>query len=77
VVQTEHPQAGAVRMAGLPVKLSATPGAVRSAAPLLGEHTAAVLAQAGYPDAQIAAMLAAGSAGAPAQDINDREGTAP
>ncbi len=44
----EHPTAGVVRMAGLPVKLSQNPGAVRSAAPLLGEHSDAILKEAGY-----------------------------
>ena len=39
----EHPSAGALRVLGLPIKLSDTPGAVSSAPPRLGEHTAAVL----------------------------------
>ncbi len=40
----DHPIEGAVRTLGIPVKLSDTPGSVRSAPPLLGEHTAAVMA---------------------------------
>jgi crotonobetainyl-CoA:carnitine CoA-transferase CaiB-like acyl-CoA transferase len=39
----EHPTIGPLRVLGTPVKLSATPGGVRSAPPRLGEHTAAVL----------------------------------
>jgi formyl-CoA transferase len=39
----DHPTAGALRVLGLPIKLSDTPGAVASAPPRLGEHTAAVL----------------------------------
>ena len=35
-------------------KLSATPGAIRSQAPKLGEHTAEVLTEIGYSDADIA-----------------------
>ncbi|MBL8175676.1 MAG: CoA transferase, partial [Bryobacterales bacterium] len=35
----EHPAAGAVKVTGAPVKLSQTPGAIESAAPLLGQHT--------------------------------------
>jgi crotonobetainyl-CoA:carnitine CoA-transferase CaiB-like acyl-CoA transferase len=35
-----------------------TPAGVRSFAPRLGEHTAEILAQAGYSAAQIAAMAA-------------------
>jgi crotonobetainyl-CoA:carnitine CoA-transferase CaiB-like acyl-CoA transferase len=38
-----HPRAGKVRMVGAPVRLSETPGSVRTPAPLLGEHTDAVL----------------------------------
>ena len=42
VEQVDHPTEGAVRMLGIPVKLSETPGTVRRAPPLLGEHTAEV-----------------------------------
>jgi formyl-CoA transferase/CoA:oxalate CoA-transferase len=38
-----HPSIGAVEVLGIPVKLSDTPGAVRSAPPRLGEHTGRVL----------------------------------
>ena len=44
------------RALGIPVKLSDTPGSVRRAAPLLGEHTAEVLREAGFSDAEIAAL---------------------
>ena len=40
----DHPAAGALRVLGIPVKLSHTPGAVRTPPPQLGEHTASVLA---------------------------------
>ena len=43
VVETVHPVTGPFRTMGVPVKLSATPGAVRRAAPRLGEHTDEVL----------------------------------
>ena len=39
----DHPTAGPQRITGTPIKLSETPGAPGGAAPLLGEHTAAVL----------------------------------
>jgi crotonobetainyl-CoA:carnitine CoA-transferase CaiB-like acyl-CoA transferase len=45
VVETNHPITGPFRTMGVTVKLSATPGAVRTAAPRLGEHTEAVLNQ--------------------------------
>lgn len=43
IVEVEHPVAGHLKMPGLPVKLSATPGSVEKAAPLLGQHTAELL----------------------------------
>jgi CoA:oxalate CoA-transferase len=43
IVETEHPIAGVIKMAGVPIKLSATPGAVEKAAPLLGQHTEEIL----------------------------------
>jgi len=44
LVEVKHPTAGNVRLAGIPVKFSATPASVRLPPPLLGEHTEAVLA---------------------------------
>jgi formyl-CoA transferase/CoA:oxalate CoA-transferase len=56
-----HASAGSVQVLGTPVKLSATPGAVRSAPPALGEHTDAVLAEdLGLAAGDIAALRAAG-----------------
>jgi crotonobetainyl-CoA:carnitine CoA-transferase CaiB-like acyl-CoA transferase len=42
VVATEHPTTGPFRTLGVPVKLSATPGAVKGPAPRLGEHEASL-----------------------------------
>ncbi|WP_415840941.1 CaiB/BaiF CoA transferase family protein, partial [Nocardiopsis rhodophaea] len=47
VVEVPDPDLGAVRMPGLPFRLSRTPGAIRSAGPGLGEHTGEVLAEIG------------------------------
>ena len=43
VVPLQHPSAGPVKVTGVPVKLSDTPGSARRAAPRLGEHTRPVL----------------------------------
>ena len=40
----QHPVAGPIRVLGVPVQLSETPGRITSAAPLLGADTAAILA---------------------------------
>jgi crotonobetainyl-CoA:carnitine CoA-transferase CaiB-like acyl-CoA transferase len=45
LVEIEHPVAGKVKVVGPPVRLSETPGSVRTPAPLLGEHTDQVLGQ--------------------------------
>ena len=55
-VRLEHPVEGPVSALGIPVKLSETPGSVRRPAPLLGQHTAEVLREAGLSDEEIAAL---------------------
>src|SRR5215213_6989793 len=44
IARVEHATIGQLQTLGVPVKLSETPGAVRSAPPTLGQHTEAVLA---------------------------------
>lgn len=57
----EHATAGTVRVLGVPIKLSDTPGRVRTAPPTLGQHTASVLRHdLGVPDAEIDALRARG-----------------
>ncbi|MCU1382296.1 MAG: hypothetical protein JWL71_993 [Acidobacteria bacterium] len=59
IVESTHPTAGTVRMTAPPVRLSETPGSVRSPAPLLGQHTEAVLRQRlALGDAEIARLRA-------------------
>mgnify|MGYP001447625232 CR=1 FL=1 len=65
IVETEHPTAGKIRMAGLPVKLSANPGSIRRHAPLLGEHSAEVLHELGLSEERIRTLLANGIVGRP------------
>jgi crotonobetainyl-CoA:carnitine CoA-transferase CaiB-like acyl-CoA transferase len=66
VVETQHPQAGAVHSIGCPIRLTATPAAVTRPAPLLGEHTREVLREFDFSEAEIDALLAAGVVAEPA-----------
>ena len=60
LVEHEHPSAGTIKSIGIPVKLSETPGAIRRAAPRLGEHTDAVLRECGLSDREIGELREAG-----------------
>jgi crotonobetainyl-CoA:carnitine CoA-transferase CaiB-like acyl-CoA transferase len=61
IQQVEHAVAGALRVTGVPIKLSDTPGAVRTAPPSLGQHTDGILANdVGLDDGAIQALRAAG-----------------
>ena len=56
-----HAAIGTVNVLGIPTKLSATPGAVRTAPPMLGEHTARVLREdLGLSEDQVQALTAKG-----------------
>jgi len=59
-VEVDHPSLGSVPQIGLPYKLSATPASIRSAPPLLGEHSAQILAELGYTAEEVAGLGAAG-----------------
>jgi alpha-methylacyl-CoA racemase len=68
VVSLDQPGAGSeVRLLGVPVKLSRTPGAPAGPGPALGEHTQEVLASLGYSGEEIAALFEAGEAAGPAK----------
>ena len=66
VVELSQPGADGVRLLGVPVKLSRTPGAPAGPGPALGEHTREVLAGLGYGDDEIDSLLQSGAAAGPA-----------
>jgi crotonobetainyl-CoA:carnitine CoA-transferase CaiB-like acyl-CoA transferase len=53
IVELEHPEKGKVRQAGIAVKLSETPGSIRTFSPALGEDTEAILSELGYDKGEI------------------------
>jgi crotonobetainyl-CoA:carnitine CoA-transferase CaiB-like acyl-CoA transferase len=66
IVETLHPTVGPTKAIGLPIKFSDTPGGVRRAAPVFGQHTREVLREHGYSDAEIDQMAAQGAIQLPA-----------
>lgn len=43
LIDVEHPVAGILKLAGIPIKMSLTPGEIKAPAPLLGQHTEEIL----------------------------------
>jgi Predicted acyl-CoA transferases/carnitine dehydratase len=60
LVEQDHPRAGRFKTIATPVKLSETPGRIRTGAPALGEHTREILAEAGLAATEIDALADAG-----------------
>ncbi len=61
-VDLEHPTLGTLRALGSPLRFGARPTVVERAGPLLGEHTRAVLGDAGLGEAEIASLISSGAA---------------
>ena len=65
VVALTHPEYGPLRVLGIPIKLSDTPGAIETAPPLFGENNRDILLRLGYSDADIKRFAEAGVIAAP------------
>jgi crotonobetainyl-CoA:carnitine CoA-transferase CaiB-like acyl-CoA transferase len=63
VTEVTHPVAGKVKTLGSPVKFHGTPGGVKRAAPLLGQHSVEVLREVGYSDDEISDLVKACAVG--------------
>jgi len=59
----EHPTEGTIQQARPPARFSESPAAIRRLPPLLGEHTREILAEVGYSDAEVEALLGAKAIG--------------
>ena len=61
VYELIHPEYGPLRVLGIPIKLSDTPGEVNWVGPALGEHTDEVLRSVGYSNEDIARLRVKGA----------------
>lgn len=60
VVTVDHPACGDIKMVNTPVKYSETQPTIRSAPPLLGQHTDEVVKNLGYNEDEIKALKEGG-----------------
>ena len=60
VIEVEHPKEGKIKQVGIAIKLSDTPGKVRSLPPTPGEHTEEILKGLGYSKQRIGELRQSG-----------------
>jgi crotonobetainyl-CoA:carnitine CoA-transferase CaiB-like acyl-CoA transferase len=61
IASYEHPRAGHVKVVAPAPKLSETPATIERPAPLVGEHSAEILSEFGFTEAEIDAMVGSGA----------------
>ena len=59
-VTLDDPELGQLNHIGVPVKLSETPGSIRHRGPALGQHSREILAEHGYTEEEVGALVEAG-----------------
>ncbi len=61
MVEYDHPTEGRIKTPGFPIRFQRTPSEVSRGAPLVGQHSAEILVEAGYSRDDIARLDAAGA----------------
>jgi len=56
IIELDHPKLGRVRQVGIPIKLSQTPGRIKSFAPVQGENTEEILKGIGFTRKEILSL---------------------
>jgi len=60
VEELTHPEYGPLKVLGIPIKLSDTPGAIQIPPPKFGEHNREILRNLGFAEADIDGFLQSG-----------------
>jgi crotonobetainyl-CoA:carnitine CoA-transferase CaiB-like acyl-CoA transferase len=63
VAEIDHPTAGRIKMTAVPWKLQDTPGSIRLAPPLLGQHSKEILEELGYSPPEVESLHSGGIVG--------------
>ena len=63
VVEVDHPTEGKIKQVGMVLKLSETPGKIRSLPPIPGENTDEILRGLGYDEQRISHLRQEGAIG--------------